>query len=70
MRAVVVRRFDGDPRAHRVEEREPPGLGADDVRIAVKAASVNFPDLLVRSGRYQVLPALPFTPGKDAAGVV
>ena len=38
--------------------------------IDVHAAAVNYPDLLVVSGRYQILPPLPFTPGKDAAGVV
>jgi NADPH2:quinone reductase len=40
------------------------------VLVEVHAAAVNYPDLLVVSGRYQVLPPLPFTPGKDAAGVV
>jgi NADPH2:quinone reductase len=40
------------------------------VLIDVKAATVNYPDLLVISGRYQNIPPMPFAPGMDAAGVV
>ncbi|HKA43257.1 MAG TPA: NADPH:quinone oxidoreductase family protein, partial [Burkholderiales bacterium] len=47
-----------------------PTPGPDDVLIAVRAASVNFPDLLVIAGTYQNLPATPFVPGKDLAGTV
>jgi NADPH2:quinone reductase len=43
---------------------------AGQVLIATRAAAVNFPDLLVMSGKYQNLPSFPFSPGKDAAGVV
>ncbi len=70
MKAVVIRQFSEDPRTHLVEEMPDPLVGPDDVLISVKAASLNFPDLLVMSGKYQVLPELPFIPGKDAAGVV
>ncbi|HEV2673046.1 MAG TPA: NADPH:quinone oxidoreductase family protein [Aliidongia sp.] len=38
--------------------------------VDVKAAGINFPDTLVISGKYQILPCRPFTPGKDLAGVV
>ncbi|MFC0217747.1 NADPH:quinone oxidoreductase family protein [Pseudochelatococcus lubricantis] len=38
--------------------------------VDVKAVGINFPDTLVVSGKYQVLPPRPFTPGKDLAGVV
>ena len=41
-----------------------------EVLIDVRAASVNFPDLLVIGGTYQKLPPRPFSPGKDLAGVV
>ncbi|MDP1900511.1 MAG: NADPH:quinone oxidoreductase family protein [Rubrivivax sp.] len=41
-----------------------------EVRIAVQAASLNFPDLLVVEGKYQVKPPLPFVPGAEFAGVV
>jgi NADPH2:quinone reductase len=44
--------------------------GAGEVVIEVKAAGVNFPDVLIVQGKYQVKPALPFTPGSELAGVV
>lgn len=40
------------------------------VRIAVKAASLNFPDLLTVQNKYQIKPPLPFVPGAEYAGVV
>ncbi len=43
---------------------------AGEVRIAVKAASLNFPDLLTVQGKYQVKPPLPFAPGSEFAGTV
>jgi len=43
---------------------------ASEVLIDVRAASINFPDLLVIGGTYQNLPPRPFSPGKDLAGVV
>jgi NADPH:quinone reductase len=45
-------------------------LGAASVRVALKAAGINFPDLLMVQGLYQHRPALPFVPGLEAAGVV
>lgn len=47
--------------------REP---GPGEVRVAIKAASLNFPDLLIVQGKYQMKPALPFVPGAEFAGVV
>ncbi len=41
-----------------------------EVRIAIKAASLNFPDLLIVQGKYQFKPPLPFVPGSEFAGVV
>jgi len=69
MRAVVVREY-GPPGSHRIEElpSRPPGAG--EVRIAVRAVGVNFPDGLVARNQYQVRPPRPFSPGKEAAGVV
>jgi NADPH:quinone reductase len=43
---------------------------AGEVRIAVRAASLNFPDLLIVQGKYQFKPPLPFVPGSEYAGVV
>ncbi|NBY17335.1 MAG: NADPH:quinone oxidoreductase family protein [Betaproteobacteria bacterium] len=58
------------PGLHRIEACNDLSPGPGEVLIDVHAAAVNYPDLLVISGRYQILPPLPFTPGKDAAGVV
>jgi NADPH2:quinone reductase len=41
---------------------------AGEVRIAIEAASLNFPDLLIVQGKYQVKPPLPFVPGAEFAG--
>jgi NADPH:quinone reductase len=51
-------------------EAPTPEPGAGEVRIAVKAASLNFPDLLIVQGKYQFKPPLPFVPGSEYAGLV
>jgi NADPH2:quinone reductase len=57
--------------ALRLEDVPTPSMGElGDVRIAVHAAGLNFADTLVVQGRYQVKPALPFTPGMEVAGEV
>ncbi len=43
---------------------------AGEVRLAVRAASLNFPDLLIVQGKYQFKPPLPFVPGSEYSGVV
>ena len=60
----------GTAEQHAVEEL--PGLtaGPGQVLVDVAAATVNYPDLLLITGRYQSMPALPFAPGVDAAGTV
>lgn len=69
MRAVLCRSL-GDITAIKVEEVASPPIGAGQVRIAVAAAGVNFPDLLMIEGKYQVKPELPFIPGIEVAGTV
>jgi len=69
MRAVRCNAFSG-PADLVVEDIEPPIPGADEIRVRVHAASINFYDLLMVEGRYQMTPDLPFTAGSDAAGVV
>lgn len=69
MQAVVVRRF-GPFADARVEAVDDPVPADDEVVVAVEAAEVNFPDILMMEGRYQVKPALPFVPGKGVAGRV
>jgi NADPH2:quinone reductase len=43
---------------------------AGEVRIAIKAASLNFPDLLIVQNKYQMKPPLPFVPGSEYSGVI
>lgn len=47
-----------------------PALKPDEVRVAVRAAGLNFPDVLMVQGLYQHKPPLPFVPGLEAAGQV
>ena len=53
-----------------INEVSSPDVGPGQVLIDVKAASVNFPDVLMIQGLYQFQPPLPFTPGGEAAGIV
>lgn len=69
MKAVLCHAF-GEPDGLRVEEIEPGHLEHGQVRIGVRAAGVNFPDYLMVTGKYQVKPPLPFTPGIEAAGEI
>jgi len=47
-----------------------PSPAPGEVLVAIKAASLNFPDLLIVQGKYQIKPPLPFVPGAEFAGVV
>jgi NADPH2:quinone reductase len=69
MRAVVVETF-GPPDVLVTREVPEPTPAAGEVLVEVAAAGVNFPDLLVVDGSYQILPERPFSPGKEIAGVV
>jgi NADPH2:quinone reductase len=68
-RALICRRLDG-PDALAVEDVVVGDPGPGEVRIAVHASGLNFPDLLISGGKYQLKPDLPFTPGFEAAGIV
>jgi NADPH2:quinone reductase len=52
------------------KELPTPQPGAGEVLIAIKAASLNFPDLLIVQNKYQMKPPLPFVPGSEFAGVI
>jgi NADPH2:quinone reductase len=69
MRAVRVHELTG-PQALRVDDVATPPVGAGQVLIDVRAAGVNFPDILITRGQYQFKPTPPFSPGGEAAGVV
>ncbi|MDR6214767.1 NADPH:quinone oxidoreductase family protein [Paracidovorax wautersii] len=51
-------------------EQPTPEPGPGEVRIAIEAASLNFPDLLIVQNKYQMKPPLPFVPGSEYAGTV
>jgi NADPH2:quinone reductase len=68
-KAVVCREL-GPPEALRLETFASVPLAAGQVRVAVRAAGINFPDILMAAGEYQLKPPLPFTPGVEAAGDV
>ena len=69
MRAVVCKEWGGPEKL--IIETVPDLMpGPDEVMIEVKAAGVNFPDVLIIQNKYQMKPALPFTPGAELAGVV
>jgi NADPH2:quinone reductase len=69
MRAIRVSEF-GEPDVMRLEEMPDPQPGATQVVVRVSAAGVNPVDAYVRAGAHARRPALPYTPGSDAGGVV
>ncbi len=69
MKAVLCKAF-GPPESLVIEDLPPPTPGPGEVVVSVKAASVNFPDVLIIQNKYQFKPPLPFSPGSELAGVV
>jgi NADPH2:quinone reductase len=70
MRALVVEELAPNYAGCAVREVAMPTPGPGEALVRVRAASVNFPDLLMTRGEYQLKPPLPFTPGLDLAGEV
>ena len=68
-KAVVCREL-GPPENLRLESFASVPLAPGQVRVALRAAGINFPDILMAAGEYQLKPELPFTPGMEAAGDV
>lgn len=60
----------GAPSSMRIDTLPDLMPGPGEMVVDVKAAGINFPDTLVVSGKYQILPPRPFAPGKDLAGIV
>ena len=69
MRAVVITRHGG-PEVLEVQERPDPEVEPGEVRIAVKAAGINFADLMARAGVYPDAPPTPCVVGYEVAGEV
>jgi NADPH2:quinone reductase len=69
MRALLCRSLGGIGSLEVAEVASPP-LGPGQVRIGVRASGINFPDILMVEGKYQIKLDLPFIPGLEAAGVV
>ena len=69
MRALRCNRY-GPPQSLVVEDLPNPRPGPGEVLIGVEAAAVNFPDVLIAAGLYQVRIDVPFTPGSEFAGRV
>jgi len=69
VKAVLCKQF-GPPESLVLEDLPSPQAGPGEAVVSVKAAGVNFPDVLVIQNKYQVKPQLPFSPGSEFAGVV
>ncbi len=70
MRAVVVEKLAPNYEGVVLKEIETPKPGPGEVLVKVRAASVNFPDLLMTRGEYQHKPPLPFIPGLEMSGEI
>jgi NADPH2:quinone reductase len=69
VRAAICRQL-GAPEVVEVGDVDAPALGPGQVRVRVDAAAVNFPDVLVVAGEYQIKLPPPFVPGSEFAGEV
>lgn len=67
MKAILCHQF-GAIDGLRLEDAPSPQLSANQVKIRVRACGVNFPDILLVQGLYQMQPPLPFSPGLEVAG--
>lgn len=69
MKAIYITRHGG-PEVLELRSSPDPEPGAGQVRVRVKAAGINFADIMMRMGMYPGAPAVPFVPGYEAAGIV
>ncbi|MDQ2858688.1 MAG: NADPH:quinone oxidoreductase family protein [Candidatus Eremiobacteraeota bacterium] len=69
MKAIVCRAF-GAPSDLKVEDVPSPRQTPGGVAIEIHRAGLNFPDVLIVQGKYQLKPPFPFSPGAEVAGVV
>jgi NADPH:quinone reductase len=69
MKVIRVKEFGG-PEVLRLEEVPTPQPGSGEVLVRMHAVGVNPVETYIRAGKYARLPALPYTPGNDGAGVI
>lgn len=69
MKAVVVREW-GDPQEFSIEDVPIDAPGPGEVLVEMHCVAISFGDTLIATGKYQVRPKLPFTPGFEGAGIV
>ncbi len=69
-RALIVDALSDDLSTLRLRDIDVPPPRPGEVKIRLRAASVNFPDILMVQGKYQLKPDLPFSPGMEGAGDV
>src|SRR6266852_2689218 len=69
MKAIVARQWC-EPRGLVMEEVDRPEPKKGEVVVKVHSAALNFPDILLIAGKYQVKPPLPFSPGLEVAGTI
>lgn len=67
---AVLSRSPGGPDTLVLDDVPEPSPGPGQVRVAVRAVGVNYPDVLIIEDKYQVRPPRPFSPGAEAAGIV
>lgn len=70
MMKALLSKTPGGPDTLTVEDVPEPVPGPGEIRIAVRACGVNFPDALIIEDKYQLRPPRPFSPGAEVAGVV
>ena len=70
MKAVVCKELGLPDKLDLVDDWPDPTPGDHDMVVEVKAAGLNFPDVLMIQGKYQQQPEMPFIPGGECAGVV
>src|SRR5882757_11056356 len=67
---ALLSKHPGGPETLALDEVPEPVPGSKEVRVAVRACGVNYPDLLIIQDLYQFKPPRPFAPGAEVAGVV
>jgi NADPH2:quinone reductase len=70
MRAWQVERLGEPIEVMSLREVEVPSIGPDEVLVKARTIAINFPDVLLARGEYQVKPDLPFTPGLELCGEI